>query len=123
MSVNLLCLYCNKHYNPYVYGDGGGAGSGSGGGDDAVSHGDKCHDGIVVVMLMLMMEAAYMRVRIAVISVLLAVVVSLVHYLVTCNVSFIGYQKLSLNPYRLWDEGQSDGKMWILQGPCLFFSP
>lgn len=64
-----------------------------------------------------------MRVRGAVIPALLVVLVS-VHYPVTCNVSFIGYQKLSLNPYRLWDEGQSDGKTWILQGPCLFsFNP
>lgn len=49
MSVHLLCLYYNKHYNTYVYGDGGGAGGGSGGhggGDDAVHNGDSCHDGI-----------------------------------------------------------------------------
>lgn len=78
----------------------------------------------VAGMVMLMMEAVYMRVRGAVIPALLVVLVSLVHYPVTCNVSFIGYQKLSLNPYRLWDEGQSDGKTWILQGPCLFsFNP
>ena len=57
----------------------------------------------VAGMVMLMTEAVYMRVRGAVIPALLVVLVS-VHYPVTCNVSFIGYQKLSLNPYRLWPQ-------------------